>query len=136
VNGVISNGLAPRVCSIVGSVVSVNWTWHDGHHDSTWPVLLCDSLSMRVFGHAAGGRDVAGAHLHHAATMSRTAHDLVSDAERIHDVEGKERDMRRLEHIAAGVEHEVGPLVGTVRGYRTLGALPQPFKQCVVELQA
>ena len=45
-NGVISNGLAPRVFSRVGSVVSVNWTWHDGHHDTTCPVLLCDNLSM------------------------------------------------------------------------------------------
>ena len=45
-NGVISNGFAPRVFSNVGSVVSVNCTWHDGHHDTTWPLLLCDSLSM------------------------------------------------------------------------------------------
>ena len=44
-NGVISNGFAPRIFSMVGSVVSANCTWHDGHHDSTWPVLLCASLS-------------------------------------------------------------------------------------------
>src|SRR5947207_13936107 len=45
VNGVISNGLAPRVFSIVGSVVSANCTWQDGHHDSTCPLLLRASLS-------------------------------------------------------------------------------------------
>ena len=45
VNGVISNGFAPRVFSAAGSVISVNWTWQDGHHDKTSPVLLCDSLS-------------------------------------------------------------------------------------------
>ena len=44
-NGVMSNGFAPRVFSTVGSVISVNCTWHDGHHDSTSPVLLRASLS-------------------------------------------------------------------------------------------
>ena len=45
-NGVISNGLDPRVFSTVGKVVSVNWVWQLGHQDSTWPVLLAASLSM------------------------------------------------------------------------------------------
>ena len=45
-NGVISNGFAPRVFSIVGSVVSVNCMWQLGHHDSTCPVLLRASLSI------------------------------------------------------------------------------------------
>ena len=45
-NGVISNGLAPRVFSTFGNVTSVNCTWHDGHHDTTCPVLLWASLSM------------------------------------------------------------------------------------------
>ena len=45
-NGVISNGLAPRTFSTVGSVVSVNWMWQLGHHDTTWPDLLLASLSM------------------------------------------------------------------------------------------
>ena len=131
VNGVISNGFAPRVFSTVGSVVSVNCTWHDGHHDSTCPLLLCDSLSMRALAEAAGGRDVADAHLHDAAAMGRAAHDLIGDAERIHDVERQQRDVRRLEHVAAGVEHEVGFLAGHAA---CLGALPQPGQQRVVEL--
>ena len=31
----------------------------------------------------------------------------IGDAERIHDVEREQRDVRRLEHVAAGVEHEI-----------------------------
>jgi hypothetical protein len=42
-----------------------------------------------------------------AAAMGRPAHDLIGDAERIHDIERQQRDMRRLEHIAAGIEHEI-----------------------------
>ena len=45
-NGVISNGFAPRVFSTVGKVVSVNCTWQLGHQDITWPDLLRASLSM------------------------------------------------------------------------------------------
>ena len=44
-NGVISNGLAPRTFSTVGSVVSVNCTWQLGHHDTTCPDLPLASLS-------------------------------------------------------------------------------------------
>jgi hypothetical protein len=40
-----------------------------------------------------------------------SAHHVIADAERIHDVEGEQRDMRGLEHVAAGVEHEVRRLV-------------------------
>ena len=43
--GVISNGRAPRVFSIVGNVVSVNCTWQLGHQDTTCPDLLRASLS-------------------------------------------------------------------------------------------
>ncbi len=45
-NGVISNGFAPRVFSTVGKVVSVNWVWQLGHHEITCPDLLRASLSM------------------------------------------------------------------------------------------
>ena len=45
-NGVISNGLAPRTFSMVGSVVSVNWVWQLGHQETTCPDLLRASLSM------------------------------------------------------------------------------------------
>jgi len=45
-NGVISNGRAPRIFSTVGSVVSVNCTWQLGHQEITWPDLLRASLSM------------------------------------------------------------------------------------------
>ena len=62
--------------------------------------------------------------------MGRAAHDLIGDADRIHDVERQQRDVRRLEHVAAGVEHEIGFLAG--RGL--IGALAQPRQQRVVEL--
>src|SRR6266566_4052617 len=45
-NSVISKGRDPRCRSMAGSVVSVNWTWQLGHHDSTWPDLLCDIFSI------------------------------------------------------------------------------------------
>ena len=44
--------------------------------------------------------------------MARPAHDFVGDAERIHDVEREQCDIRRLEDVAAGVEYEIGPLAG------------------------
>ena len=132
-NGVISNGFAPRVFSTVGSVVSVNCTWQDGHHDNTCPVLLRASLSSVFSRDAAGGRDVAGAHLHDAAAMGRSAHHLIGDAERVHDVERQERDMRRLEHVAAGVEDEIR--AASRRSAPAVWALPQPLQQRVVELQ-
>ena len=109
-NGVISNGFAPRVFSTVGNVVSVNCTWQLGHQEITCPVLLCGELVERALGDAAGRGDIAGAHLHDAAAMRRPAHHLVGDAERVHDVERQERDVRRLEHVAAGIEDEIRPL--------------------------
>ena len=62
--------------------------------------------------------------------MGRAAHDLIGDADRIHDVERQQRDVRRLEHVAAGVEYEIGFLAG----HRLVGALAQPRQQRVVEL--
>ena len=59
--------------------------------------------------------DVAGAKLVGAAAVGRAAHDLVVGADRIHDVEAQQRDVRRLEHVAAGVEHHVGQF-GAVGG--------------------
>src|SRR5436190_20828851 len=133
VNGVISNGLAPRGFSIVGSVVSANCTWQDGHHDSTCPLLLWASLSKVPSATRPEGGDIAGAHLHDAAAMGRSAHDLIGDAKRIHDVERKQRDVRGLEHIAAGVENEIRRLLPR---RIVLCPLPEPFQQHVIELDA
>ena len=80
-NGVISNGFAPRTFSTVGSVVSVNCTWQLGHHDTTWPDLLLRELVHGGLREAARGLDVAGAHLHHAAAMARPAHHLIGGAD-------------------------------------------------------
>ena len=46
-NGVISNGRAPRTFSMVGSVVSVNCTWQLAHQEMT-PVLPSASLSSEL----------------------------------------------------------------------------------------
>ena len=95
------------------------------------PGLARRHLVERAFGDAAEGGGVAGAHWLHAAAMGRAAHHLVADAERIHDVEREQRDVRRLEHVAAGVEDEIRR---RVRG-GPLCALPEPRQQLVVELQ-
>jgi hypothetical protein len=97
------------------------------------PALAARKLVERAFGDTAGCRDVAGAHLHDAAAMRRSAHHLIGDAERIHDVEGEECDVRRLEHVAAGVKNEIRRLFCATR---LLGALPQALQQCVIELDA
>ena len=106
-NGVISNGFAPRAFSTVGKrrLGELHMTARaPGQHLTR---LAAASLSMVFVSEAAGDLDVAGAHLPDAAAMARAAHDMVGDAERVHDVEGQQRDMRRLEHVAAGVEHEI-----------------------------
>ena len=47
---------------------------------------------------------IAGAELVDAAAIARPAADHVSNPERVHHVEAEERDMRRLEDVAAGIE--------------------------------
>ncbi len=39
--------------------------------------------------------------------MRRPAHHLIVGADRIHDVEAEQRDVRRLEDVTAGVEHDI-----------------------------
>ena len=46
-NGVISNGHAPRTFSIVGKVYSVNCTWQLAHQEMT-PVLPSANLSSEL----------------------------------------------------------------------------------------
>ena len=99
-----------------------------GHH---LPGLAAGKLVHGVFGETARRRDIAGAHLHDAAAMARAAQHLIGDAERIHDVERKQRNVRSLQHVAAGVEHEVGRRLGL--GVAA-GLLAQPREQFVVEL--
>ena len=65
--------------------------------------------------------------------MARSVHYLVADAERIHDIEGKQGNVRGLEHIAAGVKHEVRRLDG--RGNRRR-FLAKSFEHFRIELQA
>ena len=72
------------------------------------------------------------AHLHHAAAMGRSAHHLVGDAERVHDIERGERDVRGLEHVAAGVEYEIRRGVSDERA--VVGLLAEPREHLVAEL--
>src|SRR4029079_11256687 len=67
-------------------------------------------LVQRTRGHPAGNIGVARPQLNDATAMSGTAHDTVSHAEFIHDVERRQCHVRRFEHIAAGVEYKVRPL--------------------------
>ena len=97
-----------------------------GHH---LPRLAARELVHGALGEPAGGRDVAGSHLHDAAAMVRSAQHLVGDADRVHDIEGKQRDVRGLEHVAAGVEHEIRRRVGLCAAF-----LAQSRQELVVEL--
>src|SRR5947209_18807957 len=61
--------------------------------------------------------------------MGRSAQHLIGDAERVHDIEGKKRDVRRLEHDATGVEDEIRRRVG-LRG----AFLTQSRQELIAEL--
>ena len=65
--------------------------------------------------------------------MGWPAHHPISDAERIHDVEREQRDVRGLEHVAAGVEHEIRRL--GIALVARLRALAEPRQQVVGQLQ-
>jgi hypothetical protein len=82
--------------------------------------------------HAAAHLDVGGAQLLHAAAMARAAEHPVADTEPVHDIEREQRDMRRPQHIAASVEHEIRQLVA---GRRRCTPLTEPLQRGVVELQ-
>ena len=55
-----------------------------------------------------GVGEIAFAELVDAAALARPAHDLVIDAQQIEGVETQQRDVRRLQDVAAGVEDDVG----------------------------
>ncbi len=98
--------------------------------------LALGQLVDRRLGHPAVGLGVARAQPHHAAAMARAAHHLPGHAERVHDVEREQRDVRRLQHVAAGVEHEVRPLRRRARAEAraSVGHLSEPLEQRIVEL--
>ena len=57
---------------------------------------------------APGRLHVARPELEDAAAVRRTAEDLVARADAVEDVHAEQRDVRRLHHVAAEVEHDVG----------------------------
>ena len=64
--------------------------------------------------------------------MGRPAHHLIVGADHVHDVEAEQRDVRRLQHVAAGVEHHVRQF-GARRRLRRL--LAEPDQRILGELQ-
>ena len=71
--------------------------------------------------------------------MRWPTHYFVGHAERIHNIEREKRDMRRLEHVAAGVEDEIRPLARLWRRpfcKRIGDVLAEPGEFVVVELHA
>src|SRR5262245_32078043 len=72
--------------------------------------LPLGELVERARRDAPGNIGVAGTQLYDPATMRRTAHDTISHAESVHNVERRQRHVRRLEHVASGVEHKVRAL--------------------------
>jgi hypothetical protein len=77
---------------------------------------------------------LAAAHFSNSsATVARPAHHLVVEAERIHNIEGKQGNVWGLEHIAAGLKYEVRRLHG--RGNRRR-FLTQSLEHFRIELQA
>ena len=137
-NGVISNGLLPVMRSCAGMLNSVNCTWQLAHHASTWPFLALASL-LSVF--SARLPDASRSPVRKCTTLQQCdgpAHHPVGDAERVHHVEGEQRDVRRLEHVAAGVEDEIR-LLGRFRVAEPparLGALAEPLQHLAGELHA
>ncbi len=66
-----------------------------------------EAVDRRV-GYAGGVFEIAFAELINAAALPGPAHDLVVHAEEIEYVEAQQRDVRRLQDIAPGVEDDVG----------------------------
>jgi hypothetical protein len=100
------------------------------------PGLAARKLVHGGLREAPRGLDVPGAHLYDAAAMGRPAHRPIGGADDIHDIERQQRDVRRLEHVAAGVEHEIRPRFFPGGVLRAVGLLPQPRQQLIVELHA
>ena len=71
--------------------------------------------------------------------MGRPAHDPIGHPEGVHHIKRDQRHMRRLEHVAAGVEDEVRPLAGL--GSRSIlqslvHLLPEAREFIFIELHA
>ena len=96
------------------------------------PVLDCDSLLMVLLAKRPSVSMSPARSWRGAAAVGRPAHHLIVGADRVHDVEAEQRDVRRLQHVAAGVEHHVGQL-GARRLLRRL--LAEPDQRVLGKLQ-
>ena len=95
------------VSGLVGAAISVSCTWHVGHQDKARGAAAARRSMVRWATRPDVGK-ISGAELQHTATGGRAAHHAVTDAHRVHDVERKQHDMRRLHDVAAGVENHLG----------------------------
>ena len=57
------------------------------------------TLVERVLADAAERGEIASTQLLHAAAVGWPTHHLIADAERVHDVQRQQRNVRRLEHV-------------------------------------
>jgi hypothetical protein len=84
-----------------------------------------ETVDHRI-GHAGGIIEISFAELIHAAALSRPAHDLVIDPEKIEHVEAQQRDVRGLQDIASCVEDDIGRAMAQL-----LRGLPSDTGQCL-----
>src|SRR6266849_9250911 len=101
-------------------------------------VLRARELVQGVLRDAPRYVQIAGAELDDPAAVRRSAHDPIGDAERIHHVERKQRDVRRLEDVATGIKHEIRLLrtFGAAETTAGIGALAEPLQHLAGELHA
>ena len=67
--------------------------------------------------------------------MARPAQDLVAHVERVQDIEREQRDVRGLQHVAAGIEHDLRRL-GSFFVRLAARVLAEPRQLRVGELHA
>ena len=131
-NGIISNGREPCSFSKVGKVVGELHVTA-GTPRQNLAGLRVGQLLDRVRPQTAGHFDVACAQLHDATAVTRPTHHVIADTECIYDIKRKQRDVRCLQHVAAGVEYEIWRLT---RLRHRDGFLTEPLQHLIIELQA
>jgi hypothetical protein len=78
-----------------------------GHHVSTRGAPGAGESGHRVAADSPRRFGVAGAVLNHAAAIRRAGKNFIARAETVQDFEAKQRDMRRLEDVAAEIHYDV-----------------------------
>ena len=92
----------------VGITISPSWMLQVGHHVSTFDAPVAAKPATVLPPTRPDGLEVARAELDHAAAVRGAAEDRVARADAVEHVHAEQRDVRRLHHVAAEVEHDVG----------------------------